>query len=495
MYSMSLALTMASTLLAVQWWNSTGRTRRFWSAFGYLLVTWLALHTHYFALYIVVAQQVALGGWAVIGRSWRKVVIWWGISLLLLLLWLPWLLAAWSILIDYRGNGDSPCLLDALVRAHRAFVVGETVPVDAQPWWATVALGAMGLGAFVLWQRVGQSGRAAAWFLLVYWLTPLAATWLSAQSRPIFNERYLVATVPPVYLLMAVAVSRYHAGGGPYWPRWLGSALVALVVVGMALALIRQYSDPRYSKTRGWRELAAALQPLSAGVDPMRVRLVQNYPDPTLWYYYRGEVPHLVLPPAPHDQLRSNAEVDRLVTEGVERVILVEQPAEAWDSAGIARDALGEAYTLVGNRMVAQWPLSLWLRPTAQLEPLQVEYEGGLRLTGVQVIPQILPAGGVAEVHLRWEGAAASLSEQEAVSLQMLNGSGELVAQTDRPLAIESVGTAPVATYAILIPDALAEGEYQVILVVYDPSREDSPRRLTLQGVDHVVLGTVSVTK
>src|SRR5690606_1228999 len=54
MYNLSLCLTLASTWLMIEALQR-GR-RRVWLA--YLLVTWLALHTHYFALFIVVAQNL-----------------------------------------------------------------------------------------------------------------------------------------------------------------------------------------------------------------------------------------------------------------------------------------------------------------------------------------------------------------------------------------------------------------------------------------------------
>jgi hypothetical protein len=348
----------------------------------------------------------------------------------------------------------------------------------------------MGLGVIALWQR---QRWAAAWFLIIYWLTPLAATWLSAQGRPIFNERYLVAAVPPVYLLMASAVGQPHGAAGQRWSNWLGRGVVTALLVGMALGFASQQGDPLYSKTRGWRELAAALELLAAGVDPVQVRLVQNYPDPTLWYYYQGDVPHLVLPPAPRDLIRTHEEVERLVAEGVARIVLVEQRADSWDPGGMAVDALATGYARVGSTTVTSWSLSVWVRPPATLEPLQVAYEGGLQLTGARITPRVVPPGGLLAVHLRWLGQEDHGGEQEAVSLQLLNRAGELVAQTDRPLDMASVTTETLVSYGILLPITLVEDDYQVIAVVYDPSRADAPRRLTMQGADSYPLGSVRV--
>ena len=497
MYSMSLALTTASTLCAVSWWRAQGGRKRVWLAVAYLLVTWLALQTHYFAVYVVLAQQVALLGWGVVGRLWRKLAMWWGIGVGLLLLWLPWLWAARSILMAYGGNGDSPPLFDALIRAHSAFGVGESGAGDPRLLWAVITLGAVLFGAVTLWRVPNMSGRSDLWLLMVYWLTPLVATWLSAQSRPIFNERYLVAAVPPVYMLVAAGIGAARPRSSTHWLTWMQRGMVVMVTVMMVVGLVRQARDPLLTKTRGWRDLAVTLAQLTEGVDAADVRLVQNYPDPTLWYYYQGDVAHLVLPPAANDEARAVAEVEQMLAAGVSRVALVEQPAAGWDPGGIARAALPRGYTFAGQIVVENWPISIWLRSPDTLDEMHVAYEGGLQLAGALVTPARVAAGGMVEVHLQWQGAspgdAVSLGEQEAVSIQLLNGAGTLVAQSDRPLAMASVTTAQVQSYVILLPIDLAAGDYALDVVVYDPGRDGAPRRLTMQGADHVSVGTVTV--
>jgi mannosyltransferase len=62
MYNMSLVLTLASTWLAVE---AMRRPRwRYLSA--YILVSWLALHTHYFAAFTLMAQNVFFIGEALL---------------------------------------------------------------------------------------------------------------------------------------------------------------------------------------------------------------------------------------------------------------------------------------------------------------------------------------------------------------------------------------------------------------------------------------------
>jgi hypothetical protein len=206
-------------------------------------------------------------------------------------------------------------------------------------------------------------------------------------------------------------------------------------------------------------------------------------------------VAHLVLPPAPHDLARSEGEVATLAAAGVERLILVEQPSAAWDGDEIARVAIEGEYALGGSLQVASWPVSLWLRPAADFAPLAVEYEGGLQLQSVQIVPATLPAGGVVAIHLGWQGDATMVSAGENVSVQLLNRAGALVAQRDLPLAMASSATAPVTSYAILLPEELPVGDYAVAVVLYDGAQPGAPRRLTVQGADHVVAGQIRVTE
>ena len=218
--------------------------------------------------------------------------------------------------------------------------MGESTPVDQRLWWVLVA--AVLLLAGVVRLLLGSSDdRRTLGLLALYLGVPLLATWYSAQNRPIFNERYLVAALPPFYLLIAAAF------GGRHFDRPIGLAidgvfglLSAMLVVGMLLSLNRSYHDPAYSKTRGWRDLATAIDRLSAGLPPDRVRVAQNFPDPTLWYYYRGPVDHLVLPPAANDGEAARHAAEVLAGQGVQRVILPVQPAANWDDSGLALMAL-----------------------------------------------------------------------------------------------------------------------------------------------------------
>ena len=491
MYSMSLALTLASTWLAVEWLQK----QRWPQTVAYLGVSWLALHTHYFSVFVLAAQAVFVLSRALLLPRLRFTILpWLGLQGMLAVLYLPWVTQASGILRGYGGNGDSPVWNLALVRALSVFAVGETAPVGQRMGWALLAGLLLLLGGWQL-LRNGATGRRALWLLTLYLAIPLLATWYSATQRPIFNERYLIAAAPPFYLLIAAAfewgrgLTRINAD----WKKWavgLASVLVVLLVIGGGFSLKRYYTDPAYSKTRGWRELATALRRFSAGFPPEQVRLAQNFPDPTLWYYYQGPVEHLVLPPAAHDGEGARKMVAEFQQKSVQRVILPLQPAANWDDQALAATALADAYDLGKEQTVGVWPVQIYAQRPAQLTPLNGEFRNGVKLTGSAVQPSTLTPGNLLVVHLRWEGDAKRLHGTEKVFVQLLNEAGQLVAQDDRPLAIQT----PLAMYGILLPESLPAGAYRLITGLYDPGQAGAPRVATVDGADFVKLSAIPAT-
>jgi hypothetical protein len=490
MYSMSLALTTATVLLAV-----TALQRQRWPwVLGYIAVAWLALHTHYYAFFVVLALNLFVIGRAVFVPRTRALLAPWLLwNLILGALYLPWLMTSANILTGYVGNGDSPGFPAMFQRSLAVFAVGESTPPDQRPLWALGAV--LLLAAGVVRLAMGDSTqRRNLGLLLLYGGVPLFATWYGAQSRPIFNERYLVAAVPAIYLLMAAAVDgrRFH----PPWGRLFdvgAGLLAAVVVVGMLISLSRAFNDPMYSKTRGWRELARAFDRYSAGLAPDVVRIAENFPDPTLWYYYRGPVEHVVLPPQAQDGAGAQASVAALADGGVARILLPVQPAANWDSAGIAPAALAERYALAHAEQVGNWPLQVYAQPTA-LTAASVQFRNGVQLRGFVAAPAALPPGGLLTVHLDWTGDPAQLTGGEKVSVQLLDAAGQLVAQDDRPLQLTdpAAGATGLATYGMVLPDGLAAGPYRLVAALYDESQSGAPRVLTAGGADLVQLAELT---
>ncbi len=495
MYSMSLALTLAAVNAAL-----AALRRPRWPVWLLsVALAWLALHTHYFAAFVLLALNLFVLGLVLMRDIRRPVALQWLASQVVLgLAYLPWLLAAQNTLSAYRGNGDSPDLAAMLQRALAVFTVGESIPAALRTELALLGGALLILGVLRL-ARSGPRGRQALLLLSLYLGVPLLVTWGSSWQRPIFNERYLVAAAPPFYLLAAIAVLGVSRPASQLFGRrsarsdrllgWLGVGLLALLLFSVYGALGRYYIDPAYSKSRGWRELATALSRYSAGWPASDVRVAQNFPDPTLWYYYDGPLQHVVLPPSAHD--RGGAE--RLVTlsaaEGVDRWIIPLQPAAWWDDAGIAQDALESVYDLALETTVGVWPLQVYQRPPQDVPAMDVEFADGIRLHGAAVVTPPSPAGDALMVYLRWADSAAALSGGEKLTLQVLKPDGSIAAQSDLPFGVADL-TGSVRPYRVALPDDLPTGVYRLILALYDADQAGAPRLLTKAGADHVELAT-----
>lgn len=515
MYSMSLTLTTASTWFMSAWLQ---RQRRVW-AIAYVVSSWSALHTHYFSAFVLVAQNLFVLIRALQQPRLRFTFInWLSLQATIAFFYGPWLLRVQTTLSNYHGNGDSPAIGEMLQRAGRVFLVGESVPMAQHLWWALLA-GLLLLWGTVALARTGANGQRTLLLLGLYLGVPLLATWWSATQRPIFNERYLVAAAPPFALLVAAGLAHgwfaafrrfqpaadnqstlkrtgrasghenlfFDRRPGIIYAMWVVLLLVALS--GMGLALTRYYTDPAYSKTRGWRALATTLTQWSAQLPADKVRIAQNFPDPTLWYYYRGPVAHVVLPPAAQDEAGAQATVAHLHQSGVQRVLLPVQPALNWDNRSIAAAALGMTYTIAYATTVGVWPVQVYVAPPTTLHTTTVTFTNGVALTGFAAEPTTLSPANLLTVHLGWRGDQAKLTGSEKVFVQVLNGGGQLVAQDDRPLQVaETPMVVTINTYGILLPDPLAAGDYQLLVGLYDPTSAGMPRILTTDGRDALPL-------
>jgi hypothetical protein len=480
MYSILLALTLASTWLMVE-----ALQRGRWPVwFLYVAVSWLALHTHYFAIFVLAAQNCFVIGRALLMPRVRfSAVQWVQWQLVLGFFYLPWFFTASETLTGYGGNGDSPGFWAMAQRSLAVFAAGESIPAI---WRTGVAVGTgllLLLGGFALW-REGGSRRRTLFLLLLLWIVPVLATWASSQSRPIFNERYLIAAAPPFYLLLAVVIT-YFLRNTQYAIRYLPPILLGSLLI---FSLTNHFSNPAYSKTRGWRELAAAFERFSAGLPPEQVRLAQNFPDPTIWYYYAGPVAHIVLPPAANDAPGAAEVVAGLAADGVTRVILPVQPAAWWDGSGIAPASLAQKYTLTGQAPVGVWPLEIYSRAPALLQPLAVEFVNGVRLTGATVEPEKIIPNGLLVVYLRWDEQRADLHGGEKVFVHLLESTGQIIGQVDMPFP---VGTEGAVAYGILLPENTFSGPYRLIVGLYDQSLPSAPRIGTTTGAQSVELGVL----
>ncbi len=567
MYTLSLALTTATTVLALK---LIDRPRNLPVLVGYAICAAAAMHVHYFAAFVLLALNLYVLFLLARDREWAPfsgaprfsgsdqrstdgaLFFRWPLAQIgAAALSAAWLINAWQTLTGYHGNGDSPALGAMLWRSLGVFALGETVP---HPIWrfdggilaaAVIAAGIL-FGVFSALREVRHSasespttmaressgkpfqatfnGHSPSLLLLLCLFIPLLATWVSARERPIFNERYLIAALPPFLLLLAMGMARI--GGrveewlGWRWRYWVGepetaegesedpsssnhsilaripvghvaaTALLLLTIAGNLYSLRNYYFEPTFSKTRGWRELAATMDRWSAGHTLDEVRFAENFPDPTIWYYYAGDVEHVVLPPGPHDAEGAVKTVEALRDSGVERIILPVQPAPNWDSAGIAQEALTSAFRLVAQETVGVWPLQLYARPDPQQWLLpDVEFTNGVKLKRFQIGPKTAQDGGILVIHMDWSGDLTTLTGGEKIFLHLLDSSGSLIGQIDPELRMDAEEAS--FSFGLPLPSTLPSGPLRLVAGLYDITLEGAPKILRVDGTDSLVLANI----
>ncbi len=470
MYAISTVLCLASSLLFIRALREGGRLR--W--FAYVAFTTVSIYTHYYALFIVLFQALFwLTFWREHRSEWRA---WLTSQLVILVFYIPWLAAAWRVLFVYHGNGDSPTFLEMLRRCALAFSLGQSI----DPGTAVYLLPLLSLlFAAGLWYGSRQEHRALA-FLILYLAVPVLSIYLSSLRRPVFNERYLAAATPPCYILLAmgiVGLRRQLAG------RWvLLPYLVALLVLaGNVYSLHGYYFWPAYSKSRGWRDLANRLEALGHQGDI----ILQNYADPTLWYYYQGDLPHAVLPASrPVDEEAAVAELQRLA-DSYKRIWFIPQQAADWDATGFVGKWLYRHCDRVEEESVGHLHLELYLTPQtflAEMEPSGADLGHKVKLLGHRIEAKgpegdetlSLKPGWPLYLTVYWR-ALSEMETSYTVFTHFLGPEGDIQGQKDNlpvrgtyPTTEWKAGETIVDKYVIITASDAPPGEYLLELGLYD---------------------------
>jgi hypothetical protein len=329
-YTLWPALSMASLILLLDALRSD--RARTWA--GYAVVALLSLLTHYVDAFILIFQNLYVFlFWLIPGRADDKVTRrqgdkvtglavpchrvtvspclrllrrWVPIQLGLLAVYLPWLWFARQRLQEYEPIGDNPAPGAMVHRLLSYLIAGPATPEHLAGWLVPL------IGLLVLWGlfRLYRRDRAAFNFLALYLLVPTTIVFLLGQLRGYFVERYLTGTLPAYLLIIAYGLTEQRTTNderrttdslGP-WSLvlrcFLPSVLVlAILVVAAGQSLQVYVTNPSVSAVNDWRGIARYLLKVGQPGDV----IVQNYPDPSLQYYYEllyhGPLPRVVMPP------------------------------------------------------------------------------------------------------------------------------------------------------------------------------------------------------
>ena len=492
-YSMLAALALAASWMLDEAMRRTSR----WKWVCYALLATLLAYTHYFGAFVIAAHG-AFFGW----DRWRRRGAWLsgilGFAFVGLAL-LPWLWLARTVVGGGHGAGGRALSLAGMVQqCLLTFGIGYWYES-----WGAVAL-PVALAALLLW-GVWSGWREhprGLWLTALCGALPLLAVYALSLRRPVFRERYLIATAPFYALLWGRGLARL--------PRRAFLLATLCGVIGFnLLALSHYYWDPAYAKSPEWRAAAAFVR------DHMQAQdiVVLNHQDQA-FLYHLGATDVQVLPAGDNP----SAEATRLslqdLANAAERVWLVPDTALAWDKEGVVSGWLEQECEEVA---VYRWrgvDVVLYHTPrlyAQEMVALDARLGADIRLlgyvmrdpSGVAVERLTVRPGQTVRLSLYWQ-AQASIDRDLVVFAHLLDATGWLRGQQDNqprsgtfPTRAWSPADVVVDVYRIPLDPSTPAGEMGLEVGMYDPidgtrlpasglDADPEQRRVLIDGVQYL---------
>jgi mannosyltransferase len=525
MYALLAALSAASTYLllrlltSIQHPASSIQHPASWNPHpgitaAYILTSEAGLYTHYAFPFVLLVHNVTFGLWwlATARRSahrWRWLMLWAGAQAAVAVLYLPWLPPALRSVTGWPAAGQTYELGRALLDVLRVLSAGTTLPVEE----ATAALVGAGLLLLVgLWPwRANRGGWFGVVSVTLYLLLPIALIFTFDLYKPEWLK-FLVAVLPPFHILAAhgtenlLALTHRAARITHHVSRIMcrvlraASRLCLLVIITVPLlpSLRNLYSNPVYARD-DYRQLAADVAALARPGDG----IILNAPNQ--WEVFTYYYPDQDVYPAPYRP--ETDEVEALLRPLVERYrrlfVLYWGDAESDPQRRIEAWLAAHAYK-ASDRWYGRVRLATYGAAPLPDEPtvtLDARFGESIRLRGHTVAGGPFAPGDVLPVTLFWE-ATASIPDRYKVTVQLLDGAGQLAAQHDTepgdgllPTTTWKPGQVSRDRYGLPFPVDLPPGRYTLVVGLYHiAANERLP--VTLNGEplgDHLSLDSVEV--
>jgi mannosyltransferase len=454
---------------------------------GYTLTALASLYSHYYDVFIILFENIYV--FLVHWKDRHLLKRWILVQAILAVLYLPYPLLVSSRVATYQdATGAVPGLLGIVQHSLSAFTFGETIPGTLTAYLFPLVLLFLVLGlAFAF-----RLDRRAFIFLLLYTTVPILCLFTFTLWRPFFRVRYLNVMAPAFYLGFAlglVALARLR------WARVVAvSAGLALLVIPAGLSLANYYFDPQYAKAADYRGLAAYLE-AEAGPDDV---IIENYPDPTLSYYYRGPSLRVVLPHRSAVDAVGDLPVKPKATGRALQELLEQHPylwlipyQSGWDPEGFVEGWLNHRAHKVREEQVDVFRVVVYERaenlpPTIQV-PFESQLGAGIQLLGYDVRPEggcglddsghslLLTGPKSCTVHLTlyWQ-ALDVIGANYTVFVHVLAPDGQIPAQQDSqpqggafPTRDWFPGDIIPDEYLLPLPDDVPTGEYTLEVGMY----------------------------
>jgi 4-amino-4-deoxy-L-arabinose transferase-like glycosyltransferase len=479
---------------------------------GYVASTTLALYTHYLAVFLVLTENVV---WAVLiwsrPRRWQRIGRWVTAQAAVALLFAPWMLRTATTVSQY--STDFLPLVQGGEMLQRTLVglsLGRSVGITTGTFLGAGFLVVLALGLWLpagRWRTTQPDDRftqgSSLLVLLVYLVVPiLAIAAFSILRFPIFDERYIMLSLPAYLLILGRGLSNLSA---PASRRWVAALGLIWVLVASGFSLRNYYYIPRHMKGIDWRSYVARLLELAEPGDV----LVQNYPDPGLTYHLRDRMPRVLLPAAHPVDVQGTVDELRRLSETHSRMWLQPQRYALWDAEGLVEEWMDRYTFKVAEERFGNARLSLYLPPQTYeqvLSPVDAVFQDRIRLVGyvLEAEPRGLSAspqppdsvslqpGGRLYLALFWH-SLAEIPGDYTVFTHLYDQSERLWGQKDGPPIGGSYPTSQwqlgemlVDKYEIVLDPQAPAGEYRLAVGMYIPAIGE---RLSVIGDEGILMG------
>ncbi len=539
MYGLVTLLTTAS----IYWAARVGRK----GMLPYIFSTLTAVYTHYYAFFVVLAENLVIVPGLLRRHRWPALRRWLVAQGSIALAYVPWIAVQTGFLRGKAGTRFTEWDLSTALRivgeTVKAFSAGLALPSTAA--WAIAALFLVAvltglLAVFVQtgWRlksrlegplagclpaRAGAPMQVAArleakmqlelapvgargggGLIVACLLIPLALAWAVNPIMPFFYPRYLLLIAPVFYLLAAQGVSAL----GRLW-RPLGVGGTALLLAGSAYGLYGYYTDDAYLKGR-YGQMMAYVQ---AHARPGDALILANQLQRPLFQYYQPEGLDAYFFPrygVPLEDPSTAAELEAIAARHP-RLWLVRfgNPAE-YDP----NDTLTRWLATHGSKAYFDgWvdaDLSLYvMTPTAGdqalYHPLRLDLGGHVALLGYALNTDRLAPGETLLLTLYWQ-TLVPMGRRYTVFTHLLDATNQIKGQMDSepqggglPTNLWTAGQVIQDNYALTVDDDAVPGSYLLEVGMYLlETNERLPVYDPVSGEwvgDRVVLGTIEVVE
>ncbi|MCB8976674.1 MAG: glycosyltransferase family 39 protein [Ardenticatenaceae bacterium] len=278
-----------------------------WLVYGLAMTA--ALYTHYFAFLMVLVHYIFF---VLHFRQIRRQTVSWFITMLLV----GAAFAPWVYLVLTQTDGYGTAVPDWITLIHWSdlpltlTVFAAGFGLGRASWLAAIsaAVFILGIGSSLGFLTSKGTNRTALPLktlhirLLLIWLVlPLAITFLvslengllPASGFSIYNDRYLIISLPPFLLLAALGWQRWRKYPVLFWPT------VLLVTVISGMGLWQQTNDYAYTRS-SWPTAFGQIQAI-CGISAVIIG-EKNVELPVI-YYGEGLYPFVQLPPPESEEI------------------------------------------------------------------------------------------------------------------------------------------------------------------------------------------------